>query len=66
MTNRWKNFSLWAAIFAFAPILLDSFGATNFIPHNYEVLVHSILAILVIAGIINNPTTNNRFLKDDK
>ena len=65
MANRWKNFNLWMAIFAFVPIFCESTGMTNIIPSNYEVLIQSVLAILVLAGIINNPTTENRWLKDE-
>lgn len=63
--NRWKNYNLWIAIFAFVPIFAESIGITSIIPQNYESLICSILAILVLAGIINNPTTTNRWLGDD-
>lgn len=53
------------AIAAFVPIFCESVGATSIIPDNYEVLVQSLLAIFVLAGIINNPTTDNRWLKDE-
>lgn len=65
MNNRWKNFGLWAAIFAFIPIMCESMGILNVIPNNYEVLIQGFLAILVLAGIINNPNTENRLYGDD-
>lgn len=65
MENRLRNFGLWAAIFAFIPIVCESFGV-NIIPANYELLIQGLLSILVLAGIINNPTTKNHFYLDDK
>lgn len=64
-TQRWKNINLWMAIAAFVPILCDSMDIVNFIPDNYDLLVQSILAIFVLAGIINNPNTESKWLKDD-
>ncbi|SHH76113.1 Uncharacterized membrane protein [Caloranaerobacter azorensis DSM 13643] len=63
--NRWKNYGLWAAIFAFIPMLLEAFGL-DVLPTNYEELWKALLSILVIAGIINNPTTENKGFADDK
>lgn len=62
--NRWKNYGLWAAIFAFIPMLLEAFGL-DVLPANYEELWKALLSILVIAGILNNPTTSNRGFLDD-
>ncbi|MGL5458087.1 MAG: hypothetical protein ACRDBY_00570 [Cetobacterium sp.] len=64
MKNRWTNFGLWTAIFAFIPILCEGFGV-SIIPHNYSDIVQCLLAILVLAGIINNPQTKNKFFLDD-
>ncbi|ONI46105.1 holin [Candidatus Epulonipiscioides gigas] len=65
MDNRWKNYGLWAAIFAFIPLLLSAFGI-NIIPADYNEIVTAFLGILVLAGILNNPTTENPGFKDDK
>lgn len=69
MTNRWKNYGLWAAILAFIPMLLDSlkvYDISFILPNNYEGLATAILGILVLAGILNNPTTVDKgFLDDD-
>jgi len=67
--NRWKNYGLWAAILAFIPVFLDSlktYGIGVPLPENYDVLVKMILGILVLAGILNNPTTENKGFRDDK
>lgn len=65
MNNRFKNYGLWASILAFIPIFLKSFGI-DIVPENYAQVVEGILGILVLAGIINNPATENKGYKDDK
>ncbi len=62
--NRWKNYGLWVSIAAFIPLLLSGFGI-DLIP-NYEDVVNSLLGILVLAGIISNPTTTSAWFRDDK
>lgn len=56
--SRLKSYTLWVAIFAFIPILLDALGAYNvfiYLPDNYELLVKAILNIAVLLGLIVNP-----------
>jgi len=68
MKNRFKNYALWASIFAFIPLLLDGLKVYNLnvvLPGNYDELVKAMLAILVLAGILNNPTTENKGFLDD-
>jgi uncharacterized membrane protein len=65
---RWKNYGLWAAILAFIPLLVDALKVYNIdviLPGNYDELTKAILGILVLAGILNNPTTQNRGFFDD-
>lgn len=62
--ERLRNYGLRVAIAALIPLVLSSFGI-NIIP-NYEEIVNSVLAILVIAGILSNPTTTANWFKDDK
>ncbi|MGL5677568.1 MAG: hypothetical protein ACRDDX_14255 [Cellulosilyticaceae bacterium] len=61
--NRWRNYGLWVSIAAFIPLLLSSFGI-HIIP-NYQTVVNAFLSILVVAGIISNPTTANLWFGDD-
>lgn len=63
--NRFKNYGLWLAILAFIPLLLEALGL-NVLPKNYNELITSLLGILVLAGILNNPTTENKGFLDDK
>lgn len=66
---RWKNYGLYAAILAFFPVITDALGFYNInlpLPGNYDKVVTGLLGILVLAGIINNPTTENKGFGDDK
>lgn len=63
--NRFKNVGLWVAVAAFIPMLLEGYGL-NILPNNYSDLTQTLLAILVLAGILNDPTTNNKYFLDDK
>lgn len=64
-TSRFKNYGLWVAIFALIPMVLQGFGL-NILPDNYKEIVNSILAVLVMAGILSNPSTENKGFLDDK
>ena len=62
--KRFKNYALWAAVFAFIPILADSLEVYNIhviLPSNYDKFVVGLLGILVIAGLVNNPPSGNGF-----
>ncbi|WIF95003.1 phage holin [Caminicella sporogenes] len=62
--KRLRNYGLWVAVAAFIPMLLEAFGL-NVLPENYNQLVKAFLGILVLLGIINNPTTENKGFLDD-
>jgi len=67
MSNRLKNYGLWIAVVAFIPLFLDGLSTYDVIvklPENYEEIIKSLLGILVLLGIINNPTTESRLYKD--
>lgn len=62
--NKWKNYSLWTAFFAFIPILaqaLKAYDLNLIIPDNYDELVIAFLAVLVCAGIVSNPSIGKGF-----
>lgn len=63
--DRFKNYGLWVSIAAFIPMFLKAVGI-DVIPDNYNDLVNSFLGILVVAGIISNPKTENKGFLDDK
>ncbi|MGL4991052.1 MAG: holin [Sarcina sp.] len=63
--SRLKNYGLWVSIAALIPMIAQAFGA-KIIPAEYQNIVNSILGICVAAGILNNPTTDNKGYLDDK
>lgn len=63
--SRFKNYGLWVSIFALIPLVLQGFGV-NVLPGNYEEIVVALLGVLVMAGILNNPTSRNTGYLDDK
>ena len=58
--DRLKNVGLWISIFAFIPLLLKGFGL-DILPENYNEIVSAFLGILVLAGILSNPSNGNGF-----
>ncbi|MGL4338714.1 MAG: hypothetical protein ACRCST_17640 [Turicibacter sp.] len=60
---RVTNYGFWVSIFALIPLILKAFGVT-IIP-DYENIVHTILGLLVVMGIVSNPTTVNKGFGDD-
>ncbi|MGL5379936.1 holin [Clostridium sp.] len=63
--SRFQNYGLWVSIIALIPLILNAFGV-NVVPAEYQTLTNAILAVLVAAGIINNPTTTAKWYGDDK
>lgn len=61
--SRWKNYGLWISIASLIPLILQSFNI-ELIP-NYQEIVNGVLGVLVLAGIINNPTTDHKGFHDD-
>ena len=57
--ERWKNYGLWISLFALLGLLLSDFGE---LPTNYAGYVEIILSILVMAGIVSNPTSGAGYL----
>lgn len=64
--RRVSNYGFWISLSALIPLFLQVFGDKNILPSNYDEIVNCILTLLVALGICNNPTTENRFYKDDK
>lgn len=62
--SRFKNYGLWVSIAALIPLVLNGLGI-NVLPANYEEVTQAILSILVMAGILSNPTTNAKWFGDD-
>lgn len=66
MKGRFRNYGLWLSILAFILLLLEGFGL-KVLPGNYDEIIKALLSILVLAGVISNPTTESKwYLDDDK
>ncbi|SHH35849.1 phage holin [Clostridium grantii] len=63
--NRLKNKMLWVSVIALIPMLCQSFGL-DILPSNYTEVSNSILGIVILLGLVNNPSTENAGFKDDK
>lgn len=64
-SSRFKNYALWISVFSLIPLILEAFGL-NIIPKNYNEIITAILSVLVMAGIINNPSTESKWYLDDE
>lgn len=64
MNSRFKNYALWVAVAAVAGMALVDFGV---IPTTevFDAYVDKVLYVLILAGVINNPTSGKGF-KDEK
>jgi len=63
--SRFRNYGLWVSIAALIPILLQGIGI-DILPENYNTIINAILSILVMIGLINNPTTDCKWFLDDE
>jgi len=53
--ERFKNYGLWLAMGSFVTLTLEAFGVDIDLG-KYEQLYHALLSVLVMAGILNNPS----------
>jgi uncharacterized membrane protein len=68
MKNRFRNAGLWVSVISFIPILLEAFGV-KVLPEQLGAIKEALLALislLVVFGILSNPTTENAGYSDDK
>ncbi|MCZ0756168.1 holin [Anoxybacillus sp. J5B_2022] len=59
--ERFKNYGLWLAIGSFMVLALQTFGVDVDLG-KYERLYDAFLSILVMAGILNNPSLGRGYL----
>jgi phi LC3 family holin len=64
-SNRLRNYGFWISLAALVLMLLKAFGV-YIGDQQFNEIVNAILGILVLLGIINNPTTNNKGYMDDQ
>lgn len=55
MNGKFKNYGLWVAISALVGMIIQDAGF-SITPEKYESYVQAILAILILAGIVTNPS----------
>lgn len=66
--NRFRNAGLWISVVSFIPIVFESFGV-NVLPDTWGAVKEALLALislLVVLGILSNPTTETKGFSDDK
>ena len=61
MNNRYKNVGLWVSILALIPMILEGFGV-DVLPNNYTEICSAVLGVLVLAGILSNPSTGTGYI----
>lgn len=61
--NRFKNYGLWLAVASLGLIIAQAFGLT-IAEDKYNEVVNAVLTVLVLAGVVSNPTSGNGF-KDE-
>lgn len=53
---RLQNKTFWATLAPLIVLLLQQLGL-NFVPENWEEIFTTVMAILLLVGVINDPTT---------
>jgi uncharacterized membrane protein len=61
--KRFKNYGLWLAVASLGLIIAQAFGL-SIAEDKYNEVVNAVLTVLVLAGVINNPTSGTGF-KDE-
>jgi uncharacterized membrane protein len=61
--KRFKNYGLWLAVASLGLIVAQACGLT-ITEDKYNEVVNAVLTVLVLAGVVNNPTSGNGF-KDE-
>jgi uncharacterized membrane protein len=62
--KRFKNYGLWVAVAALVGMILQDAGV-SITPEKYDGYVDAILTVLVLAGIINNPSSGRGFRDEE-
>ncbi|HZH61766.1 MAG TPA: holin [Metabacillus sp.] len=56
---RFKNYGLWVAFAALVGLFVNDLGLLA--PEQYDQYVNAVLAVLIAAGIINNPSNGKGY-----
>ncbi|SDZ01194.1 phage holin [Thermoactinomyces sp. DSM 45892] len=65
--NRWKNGGMWISLTGLVFLFLQNIGVdvSPVKQGAITTLIDSIVGLLVVLGILNNPTTGNKGFLDD-
>jgi uncharacterized membrane protein len=58
--KRFKNYTLWLAVASLILIVAQAFGLT-IAEDKYNEVVNAVLTVLVLAGVVNNPSNGTGF-----
>lgn len=64
MQNRLKSKVVWVSIASLVLMILKNYNLLeeiNLTADSYNEIIDSIISVLVLFGILNNPTKNNSF-----
>lgn len=61
---RLQNYGLWVSLFALIPLIIQAFGFS--VAPEYKEIVNLLLSMLVMLGLVNNPTTQTKWFTDDQ
>lgn len=64
MQSRWKSWPMWVSLAGAVWMILSSLGIAEKIgidEGTFNTVVNSIGSILIVFGIVNNPTTPDKF-----
>ena len=71
MANKWRNHGLWVALASAVLLSAQSIGAlvgyeiTNEWIADVMVAANSLLAVLVVLGVVSNPASGRGFIDED-
>jgi uncharacterized membrane protein len=58
--KRFKNYALWIAVASLGLIVAQAFGL-EIAEDKYNEIVNAVLTVLVLAGVVNNPSNGTGF-----
>lgn len=62
--NKWRNYGLWVAVAALVGMGLQDAGVP-ISPEKFDAYVDKVLYVLILAGIVSNPSQGSGF-KDNE
>jgi uncharacterized membrane protein len=57
---RFKNYGLWLAVASLGLMVAQTLGV-NIAEDKFNGIVDAVLSVLVLAGVVNNPSSGNGF-----